>query len=100
MQSPLRHPATAVLPSGVNVTAVTMSGTLVQYATLLSGMLHNRSFESREPAKKKRSSRGWNCIDVTKSLCLKQHRHSVRLTCQSLTVLSMDDERRKLFCGC
>src|SRR5690242_8484048 len=60
-------------------------------------MLHSLKTESRDPARKKRSSVGWKAIEVTKSLCLKVHRHSCLLICQRRTVLSMDDERRKLF---
>lgn len=30
---------------------------------------HNRSLQSRDPDRKKRSSLGWNAIEVTKSRC-------------------------------
>lgn len=87
----------AVRPSGVKETAVMRSGTSVQYATTLSGMDQRRSLQSSEPARKKRSSRGWKEMEVTKSECWKEQRHSERETCQRRTVLSMEEESRKLF---
>lgn len=32
-------------------------------------------------------------------LCLNVHRHSARLTCHSLIVLSIEEESKKLFCS-
>ena len=40
---------------------------------------------------------GWNTIDVTKSICWKVQRHSLRDTCHSRTVLSMEDDKIKWF---
>src|SRR3954447_18110680 len=97
LSMPFRQPAMEYFPSGVNATAVIISGTAVTKATLLSGILHKRNFVSSDPARKNRSSRGWNCIEVTKSLCWKQQRHSGRDMCHSRTVLSIDEDRRKLF---
>src|SRR5450432_2586093 len=36
-------------------------------------------------------------MDVTKSLCLNVQRHSCRLMCHNRTVLSIEDDNRKLF---
>src|SRR5688572_11584268 len=94
---PLSTPQMAIFPSGVKATAVMNSPADASNATDLSGMLQSLSCASREPARKKRSSVGWKAIDVTRSLCLKVQRHSFLLVCQSRTVLSMEEERRKLF---
>ena len=51
----------------------------------------------QKPFQTDRSSLGWNAIEVTKSRCWNAHRHSDRETCQRRTVLSIEDERRKLF---
>jgi hypothetical protein len=40
---------------------------------------------------------GWKTIDVTKSICWKVQRHSLRDTCHSRTVLSMEDDKIKWF---
>lgn len=47
--------------------------------------------------KRSRLTLGWKAMAVTKSMCWKQHRHSLLDMCHNLTVLSMDDERRKKF---
>ena len=60
MHSPFKHPAIAYWPSGVKATDVIIAGTDTTNATLLSGILQSRSLVSRDPARKKRSSRGWN----------------------------------------
>jgi hypothetical protein len=86
-----------VFPSGVKATDVIMSGTEAENATVLSGILQSRNFASREPARKNRSSVGWNCMEGTKSECLNVHRFSSRLTCHKRTVLSMDEDSKKLF---
>src|SRR3954462_3772737 len=87
----------AVFPQGENATAVIRSGSWFQKATVLSGILHSLSTESNDPAKKNRSSVGWKAIEVTKSLCLNVHRHSCLLTCHSRTVLSIEEDNKKLF---
>jgi hypothetical protein len=71
--------------------------TSFQRATFLSGMFHKRNLPSNEPLRKYLSSLGWKAIAVTKSTCWKQHKHSLRDMCHNLTVLSIDEERRKKF---
>lgn len=61
----------------------------------MSGVPPRRS--EQKPFQTDRSSLGWNAIEVTKSRCWKAHRHSDRETCHRRTVLSIEDERRKLF---
>lgn len=41
---------------------------------------------------------GWKAMAVTKSMCWKQHRHSLLDMCHNLTVLSMEEDSRKKFC--
>ena len=40
---------------------------------------------------------GWKAMAVTKSMCWKQHRHSLLEMCHRRTVLSIDEESRKKF---
>jgi len=41
----------------------------VMLSTFLSGIFHRRNFPSNDPERKYRSSRGWNTMAVTKSMC-------------------------------
>lgn len=86
-------------------------------------MFQSRSFPSRLPEMKNRSSgkgieekqsqklrespntrdheyspRGWKQAEVTKSRCPNVQRHSFLERCQSFAVLSILEDRRKLFC--